>query len=133
VWQLFALALALFAAGDDLRRRAARPRAPTAIYSDVVYLIAYPIMAVKLYQLARTRFRRDTTIDSGWSPSRHGLIWPGHHTRHRHRDRCHRGNHRLGRTRSWTSSCRRDARRVLLARWMAAAWLLFALVGDARR
>jgi diguanylate cyclase (GGDEF)-like protein/PAS domain S-box-containing protein len=65
-WQLFALALVLFAAGDVIFDVAQRGfgHADGYPYSDVAYLAAYPVLAIALYQLARTRFRRDTTIDS---------------------------------------------------------------------
>jgi diguanylate cyclase (GGDEF)-like protein/PAS domain S-box-containing protein len=65
-WQLFALALMLFAAGDVIFDVAQRGFGQNDgyPYSDVAYLAAYPVLAVALYQLARTRFRRDTTIDS---------------------------------------------------------------------
>jgi diguanylate cyclase (GGDEF)-like protein/PAS domain S-box-containing protein len=65
-WQLFALGIVLFTAGDVIFDVAQRGfgLADGYPYSDIAYLLAYPIMAVALYQLARTRFRRDTTIDS---------------------------------------------------------------------
>ena len=66
VWQLFALALVLFAAGDVVFDVVERGFGiPDGFpYSDVVYLAAYPILAIALYQLARSRFQRETTIDS---------------------------------------------------------------------
>jgi diguanylate cyclase (GGDEF)-like protein/PAS domain S-box-containing protein len=66
VWQLFALALVLFVAGDiafDAVQRGTG-RGDGIPFSDVAYLAAYPILAVALYQLARSRFRRETAIDS---------------------------------------------------------------------
>jgi len=66
VWQLFALALLLFAAGDVVfdvvQRGFGNPDGFP--YSDVVYLAAYPVLAVALFQLARSRFQRETAIDS---------------------------------------------------------------------
>jgi diguanylate cyclase (GGDEF)-like protein/PAS domain S-box-containing protein len=66
VWQLFALALALFAAGDvafdvALRGFGASDGYP---YADILYLLAYPVLAVALVKLARSRFDRATLIDS---------------------------------------------------------------------
>jgi len=66
VWQLFALALVLFAAGDvtfDVALRAFG-RADGYPFADVLYLAAYPIMAIALVRLARSRFDRETAIDS---------------------------------------------------------------------
>ncbi|MFI5053502.1 MAG: hypothetical protein ACHQDE_04000, partial [Acidimicrobiia bacterium] len=66
VWQLFALAIVLFAAGDVIYDVAQRAFGHTDGYgyADVAYLAAYPILAIALFQLARTRFRRETAIDS---------------------------------------------------------------------
>ncbi len=66
VWQLFAVALILFAAGDVVFDVAHRGfgQANGFPFSDLLYLPAYPLVAVALIQLARTRFKRETTIDS---------------------------------------------------------------------
>jgi diguanylate cyclase (GGDEF)-like protein/PAS domain S-box-containing protein len=142
VWQLFTLALVLFAAGDVIfdvvQRGFGRPDGYP--YSDVVYLIAYPVMAVALYQLARTRFRRDTTIDSAVvAVALSAVIWqwvitPVIDTA-------------TGATAETIVSVAYPIMDILLVvvivhavfslpRWMAAAWLLFAglsvmLVADA--
>ena len=66
VWQLFAVAILLFAAGDvvfDVVQRGF-DSSDSFPYSDLVYLAAYPILAVALFQLARSRFERETAIDS---------------------------------------------------------------------
>src|SRR6476661_6566533 len=66
VWQLFALALALYAAGDVAFDVALRGfgRPDGYPYADVLYLLAYPVLAVALIRLARERFDRSTLIDS---------------------------------------------------------------------
>src|SRR5689334_16127537 len=66
VWQLFALALGLFAAGDVAFDVALRGfgRADGYPFADVLYLLAYPVLAVALTRLARERFDRATLIDS---------------------------------------------------------------------
>ena len=66
VWQLFALALALFAAGDVAFDVAVRGfgRSDGYPYADVLYLLAYPVLAIALVRLARSRFERATLIDS---------------------------------------------------------------------
>jgi diguanylate cyclase (GGDEF)-like protein/PAS domain S-box-containing protein len=66
VWQLIALGLVLFVAGDVVFDVAVRAfgRADGYPFADVLYLAAYPILAVALFQLARSRFNRETTIDS---------------------------------------------------------------------
>jgi hypothetical protein len=66
VWQLFALTLALFAAGDVAFDVALRGfgRADGYPYADVLYLLAYPVLAIALIRLARSRFDRATLIDS---------------------------------------------------------------------
>ena len=66
VWQLFAVALLLFAAGDVVYDVAQRGFGQPDGYpfSDLVYLPAYPLLAVALVQLARARFKRETAIDS---------------------------------------------------------------------
>jgi diguanylate cyclase (GGDEF)-like protein/PAS domain S-box-containing protein len=67
VWQLFALGLTLFAAGDVVFDVAVRGfgHADGYPYADVLYLLAYPVFAVALVKLASSRFDRDTLIDSG--------------------------------------------------------------------
>ena len=66
VWQLVALALVLFAAGDVVFDVADRVfgRAGGYPFADVLYLAAYPVLAIALIQLARSRFDRETLIDS---------------------------------------------------------------------
>ncbi len=66
VWQLFALGLVLFAAGDVTFDMAIRVfgRADGYPYADVLYLLAYPILAFALVRLARARFDREIAIDS---------------------------------------------------------------------
>ena len=56
----------LFAAGDVVFDVAQRGfgQADGYPYADIVYLVAYAILAVALFQLARARFDRETTIDS---------------------------------------------------------------------
>ncbi len=65
-WQLFALALVLFAAGDvvfDVARRGfGRPDGFP--FADLVYLPAYPILAIALFRLARNRVNREAALDS---------------------------------------------------------------------
>ena len=66
VWQLVALALVLFAAGDvvfDVAERAFG-RAGGYPFADILYLAAYPVLALALIHLARSRFDRETLIDS---------------------------------------------------------------------
>jgi len=66
VWQCFTVSLVLFAAGDvmfDLSQRVLR-EADGYPYADVLYLAAYIVLAVGLFQLARARYDRETTIDS---------------------------------------------------------------------
>jgi diguanylate cyclase (GGDEF)-like protein/PAS domain S-box-containing protein len=65
-WQLFTLSLLLFAAGDvvfDVVQRGFG-NADGYPFADIVYLAAYPILAIALYRLARSRFHRETAIDS---------------------------------------------------------------------
>src|SRR5438067_1027028 len=66
VWQLFAFGLALWAAGDvvyDVVTRAfGQPDGYP--YADVLYLAAYPVLAIALFRLARSRFERENAIDS---------------------------------------------------------------------
>ena len=66
VWQLFALGLVLFAAGDVAFDMAIRVfgRADGYPYADVLYLLAYPILAFALVRLAQARFDREIAIDS---------------------------------------------------------------------
>ncbi len=66
VWQLVAVALLLFAAGDVVFDVAQRGFGQTDgfPYSDVLYLLAYPVLAIALARLARARYDRETTIDS---------------------------------------------------------------------
>jgi diguanylate cyclase (GGDEF)-like protein/PAS domain S-box-containing protein len=66
VWECFTIGLVMFVAGDvvfDLASRAVG-RPDGYPYADVVYLLAYGILAVALFQLARGRYDRETTIDS---------------------------------------------------------------------
>jgi diguanylate cyclase (GGDEF)-like protein/PAS domain S-box-containing protein len=66
VWQCFTVGLVLFAAGDvtfDLAQRAlGRPDGYP--YADAFYLVAYGVLALGLFKLARARYDRETTIDS---------------------------------------------------------------------
>jgi diguanylate cyclase (GGDEF)-like protein/PAS domain S-box-containing protein len=66
VWECFTVALVLFAAGDvvfDLvQRLVGRPDGSP--YADGFYLAGYGILAAALFQLARARYDRETTIDS---------------------------------------------------------------------
>ena len=66
VWQLFALGLALFAAGDVAFDVALRGfgRPDGYPFADILYLLAYPVLAIALIRLARSRFDRATLIDS---------------------------------------------------------------------
>jgi diguanylate cyclase (GGDEF)-like protein/PAS domain S-box-containing protein len=66
VWQLFALGLALYAAGDVAFDVALRGfgRSDGYPYADILYLLAYPMLAIALIRLARSRFDRATLIDS---------------------------------------------------------------------
>ena len=66
-WQLFALALVLFAAGDVVYDAVTRGlgHADGYPWADLVYLPAYPVVAVALVGLGRARIGRDTAIDSG--------------------------------------------------------------------
>jgi diguanylate cyclase (GGDEF)-like protein/PAS domain S-box-containing protein len=66
VWQLVALGLALFAAGDVAFDVALRGfgRADGYPYADILYLLAYPVIAIALVRLARSRFDRASLIDS---------------------------------------------------------------------
>ncbi len=65
-WLLLATGVALFAAGDVAYDVATRGRGGTTGYpwADMLYLAAYPCIAYALYRLARSHFRRDTTVDS---------------------------------------------------------------------
>jgi diguanylate cyclase (GGDEF)-like protein/PAS domain S-box-containing protein len=66
VWECFAVALVMFAAGDvafDFAQRTlGRPDGYP--YADVFYLLAYVVLAAALFQLARARYDRETTVDS---------------------------------------------------------------------
>lgn len=66
VWQLVAFGVALFAAGDVAFDVALRGfgRGDGYPYADLLYLLAYPVLAVALIRLARSRFDRATLIDS---------------------------------------------------------------------
>ena len=66
VWQLVAVSLLLFAAGDVVFDVAQRGfgQADGFPYSDVLYLLAYPVLAIALARLARSRYDRETAIDS---------------------------------------------------------------------
>jgi diguanylate cyclase (GGDEF)-like protein/PAS domain S-box-containing protein len=66
MWQLFTLALVLFAAGDVVFDVALRGFGQNDgyPYADVLYLLAYPVLAIALVRLARSRFDRATLIDS---------------------------------------------------------------------
>ena len=46
------------------RRRAAQASNTGYPWADLLYLSAYPFIAYALYRLARSHFRRDTTVDS---------------------------------------------------------------------
>ena len=65
-WQLLAVGLVLFAAGDVVFDVAIRGfgRADGYPFADVFYLLAYPVFALALVRLARTRYDRSTLIDS---------------------------------------------------------------------
>ena len=65
-WQLFAFGLVLIAAGDVVYDVAihAFGRVDGYPFADVLYLLSYPVMAVAIVQLARSRFDRATVIDS---------------------------------------------------------------------
>jgi diguanylate cyclase (GGDEF)-like protein/PAS domain S-box-containing protein len=66
LWQCFTIGLIMLVAGDvafDLVQRGiGRPDGYP--YSDAFYLAGYAILAAALFQLARTRYDRETTIDS---------------------------------------------------------------------
>jgi diguanylate cyclase (GGDEF)-like protein/PAS domain S-box-containing protein len=66
IWQLFALGLLLFAAGDVVFDVAQRGfgRSDGYPFADVLYLAAYPVIAVALVRLARSRFDREVALDS---------------------------------------------------------------------
>lgn len=66
IWQLVALGLALFAAGDVAFDVALRGfgRPDGYPFADILYLLAYPVLAIALIRLARSRFDRSTLIDS---------------------------------------------------------------------
>ena len=60
------MSLLLFAAGDVVFDVAQRGfgQADGFPYSDVLYLLAYPVLAIALARLARARYDRETAIDS---------------------------------------------------------------------
>jgi diguanylate cyclase (GGDEF)-like protein/PAS domain S-box-containing protein len=66
IWQLFALGLLLFAAGDVVFDVAQRGfgRSDGYPFADVLYLAAYPVLAIALVRLARSRFSREIALDS---------------------------------------------------------------------
>ena len=66
VWEGFTVGLVLFVAGDVVFDFATRTlgHADGYPFADVAYLLAYAIIAVALFQLARARYDRETTIDS---------------------------------------------------------------------
>ena len=66
VWQLFALALALFAAGDVAFDVALRGfgRADGYPYADILYLLAYPVLADRADPPGPRALRPATLIDS---------------------------------------------------------------------
>ena len=65
-WVLLASGLLLFVAGDVAWDVATRAAGGSTGYpwADILYLLAYPLLAFALYQLARQHFRRDTAVDS---------------------------------------------------------------------
>ncbi len=65
-WVLLASGLILFVAGDVAWDVATRAAGGSTGYpwADILYLLAYPLLAFALYQLARRHFRRDTAVDS---------------------------------------------------------------------
>jgi diguanylate cyclase (GGDEF)-like protein/PAS domain S-box-containing protein len=66
VWECFTVSLVMFAAGDivfDVAQRVAG-NADGYPYADIVYLLGYAVLAAALFQLARGRYDRETTIDS---------------------------------------------------------------------
>ncbi len=65
-WRLFAFGLVLIAAGDVVYDVAVHAfgRADGYPFSDILYLLSYPVLAVALAQLARSRFDRATVTDS---------------------------------------------------------------------
>jgi diguanylate cyclase (GGDEF)-like protein/PAS domain S-box-containing protein len=66
VWEGYAIGLALFAAGDVVFDVAVRVlgRPDGYPWADVCYLIGYVVLAGALFKLARSRYDRETTIDS---------------------------------------------------------------------
>jgi diguanylate cyclase (GGDEF)-like protein/PAS domain S-box-containing protein len=66
VWQLFIVALVLYAAGDVTFDVAVRwfGRPDGYPFADVLYIVAYVLLAVALVRLARSRYDRSTLIDS---------------------------------------------------------------------
>ncbi|HEY7107426.1 MAG TPA: EAL domain-containing protein [Acidimicrobiia bacterium] len=65
-WMLLAGGLILFVAGDVAWEVATRAAGGNTGYpwADVLYLLAYPLLALALYQLPRNHFRRDAAVDS---------------------------------------------------------------------
>ncbi|HXY93336.1 MAG TPA: EAL domain-containing protein [Acidimicrobiia bacterium] len=66
LWLLLSFGVILFAAGDVAWDAATRGAGGSTGYpwADVLYLLAYPLFAIALYQLARHHFHRDTVVDS---------------------------------------------------------------------
>src|SRR4051794_41933678 len=66
IWQLFALGLLLFAAGDVVFDVAQRGfgRSDGDPFADVLYLAAYPVLAIALVRLPRSLFSREIAFDS---------------------------------------------------------------------
>jgi diguanylate cyclase (GGDEF)-like protein/PAS domain S-box-containing protein len=65
-WELFAFGLALIAAGDVTYDIAVQGfgRVDGYPFADILYLASYPVLAIALLQLTRSRFDRATLIDS---------------------------------------------------------------------
>jgi diguanylate cyclase (GGDEF)-like protein/PAS domain S-box-containing protein len=65
-WLCFAFGLALIVAGDIVADIATRAGGGSTGYpwADILYLTAYPVLGVGIYQIADHSFRRDTLVDS---------------------------------------------------------------------